>query len=172
MLFLLFVLNHPVGATVQNKGPFLILHFAVQVLGWGVKFLARSKRVLTTDCFCCLGCSDMKLRYLSKWVDLWQTADNKWRFDERLINKLKNGRHSYFSCYIVSCTKLSIVFTRVKNSDKFDFLMITKVSSAYLFHKRGRLPKVSKTRFSTSSMTMFATTDETGELITVPKTDL
>ena len=64
------------------------------------------------------------------------------------------------------------MFTRVKNSDKFDFLMITNVSSTCLFHKRGGSAKVSKARFSTSSMTRFAATDETGEPITVPKTCL
>jgi len=32
----------------------------------------------------------------------------------------------------MSCTKLSTALTQVKNSDKFDFLMITKVSSTYM----------------------------------------
>ena len=35
-----------------------------------------------------------------------------------------------------------IVFRWVKNSDNFDCFMITKVSSTYLFHKRGRVCKV------------------------------
>jgi len=32
---------------------------------WAVEesFLARSKRVLTTDCFCCIGCSGLQLMY-------------------------------------------------------------------------------------------------------------
>jgi len=62
-----------------------------------------------------------------------------------LISKPKNGTH--FSCSTVSCTKLSIVFTQVKNLDKFDFLMITnalyhlhifstKVESLQRFRKR------------------------------------
>ena len=128
--------------------------------------------MLSTNDFCCIGCSNLKLRYLSEWVGLWQTADNKWRFDERLINKTKNGRHSYFSCSIVSCTKLSTVFTRVKNSGQVCFFNDHKCISTYLFHRRGGSAKVSKARFSTSSMTRFTTTDETGEPITVPKTCL
>jgi len=50
--------------------------------------------------------------------------------------------------------------------------MITKVSSTYLFHKRGGSVKVSRARASMSSMTKFATTDETGQPIAVPKTCL
>ena len=65
--------------------------------------------------------------------------------------------------------KLSIVFRWVKNSDNFDFFMITKVSSTYRVPKRGRSAKVSKTRVSTCSLTRFATTDETGEHIAVPE---
>ena len=60
-------------------------------------FLARSKRVLTTDCLCCIGCSDLKLRYLSEWVGLRYTAESKWPLGERLINRSKNGRHPSFS---------------------------------------------------------------------------
>jgi len=60
----------------------------------------------------------------------------------------------------------------VKNSDNFDFFMITKVSSTYLFQKRGESAKVSKAGFATSSMTGFATTDEMSEPIAVPKTSL
>ena len=149
-----------------------LTYFISPFRSWAVEdsFLARSKGMLATDCFCCIGCSDLKLRSLSKWVGLWQTADNNWRFDENLISKPKNGRHSYFLYSTVSCTKLSIVLARVKNSDKFDFLMITNISSTYLFQKRGGSAKVSKARFSTSCMTKFATTDETGESVTVPKT--
>jgi len=98
-------------------------YFISLLRSWAVeeRFLVRSKRVFTTDFFCCIGCSDLTLGYLSKWVGLWQTADNKWRFDERLINKPKTGRHSYFSCSIVNCTKLSIVFTRVKKRTSLIF---------------------------------------------------
>jgi len=68
--------------------------------------------------------------------------------------------------------KLSIVFTWMKNSDNFD--LITNVSFAYLFHKRGGSSKVYRAHFSTSSIVRFTTrpTDETGEPITVPKTCL
>ena len=59
--------------------------FPVQVLGCGGKFLARSRRVLTTDCLCCIGCSDIKLRYLSEWVGLRYTAESKWPLGECLI---------------------------------------------------------------------------------------
>jgi len=168
---LLFVLNHRFGVTDQHESPFDILHFAVQVLGCAGKFLTRSKRMLTTDRFCCIGCSDLKLGCLSKWVGLWQTADNKWKFDEWLINKPKNGRHSYLSCSIVNCTKLSIVFTQVKNS-KFDFLMITNVSSTYIFHNVEGLQRFPKRVFRRRPMTMFATADETGEPSAVLKTCL
>jgi len=61
------------------------------------------------------------------------------------------------------------VFRWVKNSDNFDFFMITKLSSTYLFHKRGRSAKVSKACFSTFSVTRFAITHEMGEHIVVPK---
>jgi len=66
--------------------------------------------------------------------------------------------------------ELSIVFTWVKNLDNFDIVMITNVSSTYLFYKRGGSAKVTKAHFATSSMTRFATTNATGEPITVPKT--
>jgi len=46
--------------------------------------------------------------------------------------------------------------------------MITKVSSTYLFHKRGGSAKVSRARVSMFSMTKFATIDETGEPTAVP----
>jgi len=49
MLFPIFALNHPFGVTIQHESPFRILHFDIQVLGCGGKFLARLKRVLTTD---------------------------------------------------------------------------------------------------------------------------
>jgi len=49
-----------------------------------------------------------------------------------------------------------------QNSDNFDLFMITKVSSTYLFHKRGGYAKVSRARVSMFSMTKFATIDETG----------
>ena len=52
------------------------------------------------------------------------------------------------------------MFRCVKNSDNFDLFMITKVSSTYLFHKRGRSAKVSRARVSMFSMTKFATTDD------------
>ena len=81
----------------------------------------------------------------------------------------KNGRHP-FSFFIVNWMELSIVFSCVKNSDNFDLFMITKVSSTYLFHIRGGSAKVSSARVSMFSMTKFATTDETGEPIAVPKT--
>ena len=128
-------------------------------------FLARWKRVLTTDCLCCIGCSDLKLRYLSEWVGLRYTAESKWPLGERLTRRSKNGRHPSFS--IVNWMEFTILFRCVKNSDNFDFFMITKVSSTYLFHKRGGSVKVSM-----PSTTKFATTDETGEPIAVPKTCL
>jgi len=56
--------------------------------------------------------------------------------------------------------KLSIMFGWVKNSDNFDFFMITKVSSIYLFRKCEGSPKASKARVSTFSMTRFVTTDQ------------
>jgi len=56
-----------------------------------------------------------------------------------------------------------------ENSANFDFFMITKVSFSYLFRKRRGSAKASKTLVSTSSLTSFAITDETGELIAVPK---
>jgi len=68
--------------------------------------------------------------------------------------------------------KLFIVLRWVKNSDNFDFFMTTKVASKYLFHKRGRSAKVSEARFSTSSITRFATTYEMGEPFAVLKTYL
>ena len=60
------------------------------------KFLARSRRVLTTDCLCFVGCSDLKLRYLSESVGLRYAAESKWPLGERLINRSKNGRHPFF----------------------------------------------------------------------------
>ena len=54
------------------------------------------------------------------------------------------------------------MFRCVKNSDNFDLFMITKVSSTYLFHKRGGPLKVSKARVWMFSMTTFATAAETG----------
>jgi len=96
-------------------------------------FLARSRRVLTTDCLCCVGCSDLKLKYLSEWVDLRYTAESKWPLGGRLINRSKNGKHPSFSFSIVNWVEFSIVFRCVKNSDNFDLFMITKVSSTYLF---------------------------------------
>ena len=65
--------------------------------------------------------------------------------------------------------ELSIVFRCVKNSDNFGLFVITKVSSTYLFHKRGGSVKVSKARASMFSMTKFATPDKTGEPIAVQK---
>ena len=134
------------------------------------RFVARSRRVLTTDCLCCIGCSDRKFRYLSEWVGLRYTAESKWPLGERLINRSKNGRHPSFSFSIVIWTQLSIVFRCVKNSENFDLFMITKVSSTYLFHERGGSTKVSRARVSVFSMTKFATTHETREPIAVPKT--
>ena len=59
-------------------------------------FLARSRRVLTTDCLCCIGCSDLKLRYLSEWVGLRYTAESKWPLGERLINRSKKQKACFF----------------------------------------------------------------------------
>ena len=73
-------------------------------------FLARSRRVFTTDCLCCIGCSDLKLRYLSEWVGLRYTAESKWPLGERLIDRSKNGRHPSFSFSIVNWMELSIVY--------------------------------------------------------------
>ena len=98
-------------------------------------FLAHSRRVLTTDGLCCIGCCDLKLRYLSEWVGLRYTAESKWPLGERY--RSKNGRHPSFSFSIVNWMEFSIVFRCVKNSDNFDLFMITKVSSTYVFHKRG-----------------------------------
>jgi len=128
-----------------------------------VFWLERSVRVLTTDCLCCIGCSDLKLRYLSEWVGLRYTAESKWPLGERLTRRFKNGRQPSFYFSIVNWMEFSILFRCVKNSDNFDLFMITKVSSTYLFHKRGGSAKVSRARVSMSSMTKFATTDETGE---------
>ena len=64
------------------------------------------------------------------------------------------------------------MFRCVKNSDNFYLFMITKVSSTYLFHMRGGSAKVSRARVSVFSMAKFATIDETGEPIAVPKTCL
>ena len=111
-------------------------------------FLARSRRVLTTDCLCSIGCSDLKLRYLSEWVGLRYTTESKWPLGQHLINRSKNGRHPSFSFSIVNWMELSIVFRCVKNSDNFDLFMITKVSSTYLFHKRGGSAKVARARAS------------------------
>ena len=61
-----FAVNHPFGVTIQQESPFHILQFTVQGLGCGGKFLDRLKRVLITDCLCCTGCFDLKLRYLSE----------------------------------------------------------------------------------------------------------
>ena len=36
------------------------------------------------------------MRYLSEWVGLRQTADNKCRFDERMINKSKTENIVFF----------------------------------------------------------------------------
>ena len=60
----------------------------------------------------------------------------------------------------------------VKNSENFDLFIITKVSSTYVFHKRGGSAKVSRVHVSMFSMTKFATTEETGEPIAVAKTCL
>jgi len=38
-----------------------------------------------------LGCSDLKLRYLSEWVGLRHTAESKWPLGERLISKSRLG---------------------------------------------------------------------------------
>ena len=91
-------------------------------------FLARSRRVLTTDCLCCIGCSDLKLSYLSEWVGLRYTAVSKWPLGEYLINRSKNGRDPSFSFSIVNWMDLSIVFRCVKNSDNFDLFMIIYIS--------------------------------------------
>jgi len=115
-------------------------------------FLARSRRVLTTDCLCCVGCSDLKFRYLSEWVGLRYTAEGKWLLGERLINRSKNGSHPSFSFSIVNWTELSIVLRCVKNSYNFNRFMITKLSSSYHFHKRGGSAKVSRARVSIFSM--------------------
>ena len=61
------------------------------------------------------------------------------------------------------------MFGWVQNSDNLDLLMITKVSSTYLFHKGRGSANVFKARFSTPSKTRLETVDETGELIAVPK---
>jgi len=61
------------------------------------------------------------------------------------------------------------MFRRIENSDNFDIFMITKVSSTYLFHKRGGSANVFRARVSIFSMTKFATTDENVEPIAVPK---
>jgi len=102
-------------------------------------FLTHWKRVLTTDCLCCTGCSDLKLRYLSEWqwVGLQYTAESKWPLGECLTRRSKNGRHPSFSFYIVNWMEFSILFRCVKNLDNFDLFMMTKVSSTYLFHKCG-----------------------------------
>ena len=100
-------------------------------------FLARSRRVLTTDCLCCIGYSDLKMRYLSEQVGLRYTAESKWPLGKRLIIRSKNGRYPSFSFSIVNWMELSILFRCVKNSNNFDFFMITKVPSTYPFHKRG-----------------------------------
>ena len=65
---------------------------------WAVEesSLARWKRVLTTGCVCCIGCSDLKLRYLSEWAGLRYTAESKWPLGERLTRSSKNGRHPSF----------------------------------------------------------------------------
>ena len=110
------------------------------------RFLARSRRVLTTHCLCFIGCSDLKLRYLSEWVGLRYTAESKWPLGERLINRSKKGRHPSFSFSIVIWMELPIAFRCVKNSDNFYFFMSTKLSSTYLFHKCGGSLKVYKTR--------------------------
>jgi len=74
----------------------------------------------------------------------------------------ENERHPSFSFTIVNWMELYIVFRCVKNSDNFHFFMITKVSSTYLFHKRGGSVKVSKGRVSMFSLTTFAITNDTG----------
>ena len=109
--------------------------------------------MLTTDCLCCIGCSDLKLRCLSEWVGLRYTDESKWPLGERLTRRSKNGRHPSFSFSIVNWMEFSILFRCVKNSDNFDLVVITKVSSTYLFHKRGGSVKVSRARVSMSSMT-------------------
>ena len=93
--------------------------------------------MLTTDFLCCIGCSDLKFRYLSELDGVRHTAESMWPLGERLINRSKNGRHPSFSFSIVNWMELSIVFRCVKKSDNFDLFMITEVSYTYLFHKRG-----------------------------------
>ena len=71
-------------------------------------FLVRWKRVLTTDYLCCIGCSDLKLRYLYEWAGLRYTAESKWPLGERLTRRSKNGRHPSFSFSIVNWIEFSI----------------------------------------------------------------
>jgi len=68
--------------------------------------------------------------------------------------------------------KLSVVLRWVKNSDNFDFFVITRMSSNYLSTNVEGLQRFLKHIFATSSMTRFATTNETEEPIAVPNTCL
>jgi len=167
-LFLNIYFGYPFNKRVR------FTYFNSLFRSWAVEksFLVRSRRVLTTDCLCCIGCSYLKLRYLSEWVDLRYTAESKWPLGEGSINWSENGRNPSFSFSVVNGMELSIAFRCVKNLDSFDFIMITKVPSAYLFHKRGWSVNVSKARVSMFSMTKFASTDDTWEPIAVPKTCL
>ena len=90
-MLLLSIFNYPFRITIQQESSFHVEE----------SFLARWKRVLTTDCLCCLGCSDLTLRYLSECVGLRYTAENKWPLGERLTRRSKNGRHPSFSFSIV-----------------------------------------------------------------------
>jgi len=78
-----------------------------------------------TDCLCCIGCCDLKLRYLSEWVDLRYTAESKWPLGERLINRSENGRHP-FSFSNVNWMELSIVFKKCVLKDMFENILFPK----------------------------------------------
>ena len=89
-----------------------------------------------------------KVRYLSEWIGLRYTTGSKWQLGERLMNRSKNRRHPSFTFSLVNWMELSIMFRCVKNSDNFDFFVITKPSTYIPFHKHGDSIKVSKTRVS------------------------
>ena len=160
------------GATIQHESPSHIFHFAVQVLDREGKFLARSKRVLTTDCCGCIGCSDRSwgiclngLAY-DRLLTLSDHSMSVWSISAKMENNVR---------FLIRCSELDEALYCVQLGEKLVqlwFLCDHKIVVDISFpHTRGSA-KVSKTLVSTFSVIRFATTDEMGEHIAVPKTCL
>jgi len=166
LLFLLFSF----GATIQHESPSHIFRFAVQVLDREGKFLARSKRVLTTDCCCCIGCSDRSwgiflhgLAY-DRLLTLCDHSMSVWSISAKMENNVR---------FLIRCSELDEALYCVQLGEKLVqlwFLCDHKSVVDISFPQTRGSAKVSKTLVSTFSVIRFATTDE--EHIAVPKTCL